>query len=537
MFSQSTFLPLNSDSYHYLDRFEILSGKVSDQLHFSATPLLRSKAVTFLDSLNLPPDVWSDIDLKTRSYLLSDNDEWSEFEDAISKKPFLKVFYRDKASLYQFRNNDFMVKVNPVFDFEVGKESESDETLFTNTRGLEVRGWIAKRVGYLFYLTENQARYPQYVRDRTDSFGAVPYAGYYKEFKTSGVDFFDAKGYFDFTAAKFITIQFGHDKNFIGNGIRSFAISDFSEDYLFLKLSTQVWKINYQNLFVDLTADFLRGGDTLLPKKYAAINHISINAVKWLNIGAWESVVFHRNDGYELQYLNPIIFYHAIEHALGSPDNVMLGIDYRTSFLHHFSYYGQLMLDDYNFQASKGEQGYWGNKFGIQQGIKYVDAFTLHNLDLQLEWNIARPYTFTHNDSIANYSNYNQPIAHPLGANFNEVIGVIRYQPIFPLTITAKILYSVQGRDTSGSNFGGNIFIPTTDENVESIYDNKIAQGVKSHLIYFGLGASYMIRHNLFIDGKFIYRKTSSDLPVFAEQSTIFSIGIRMNMWKSDFDF
>jgi hypothetical protein len=471
------------------------------------------------------------------NYLRTDNDEWSEDSVSFSRKSFLKIFYRDKASLYQYRSNDFMVKVNPVFEFAVGTESGSDETLFINTRGIDVRGWIAKRVGYYFYLTENQARYPLYVRERTDSFGAVPFAGYYKNYKTTAVDFFDAKGYFDVTAAKFITIQFGHDKSFVGNGMRTASISDFSEDYLFLKLHTQVWKINYQNLFMDLTADFLRGGDTVLPKKYAALHHLSINTTKWLNLGVWESVVFHRNDGFELQYLNPIIFYRSIEQLLGSPDNTMLGLDFRANFLRHFSAYGQFMIDDFNIQVSEGEKGYWGNKTGWQLGLKYINAFGLKNLDLQAEVNRIRPYTYTHNDSIANYSNYNQPLAHPLGANFSEVMGMIRYQPVFPLTLTAKILYANQGRDSSGTNYGANIFIPTTEGNVADIYNNEVGQGVESHLLNIAFTASYMLRHNLYVDGKFQYRKTTSDVPAYESNSSIFQIGLRMNLWRDDFMF
>jgi len=337
IFSQSAFIDQSLGTNHYLERMEILSGKISDELHFSALPLQRKKAVAFLDSVKGSSIDFSAVDFKAMSYLYTDNDEWSEYEDAVSKKPFLKYFYRDKTTLYQHRSNDFMLKVNPVFDFEIGSESSSDQTLFVNTRGIDIRGWIAKKVGYYFYLTENQARYPAYVRERTDSFQAVPYQGYFKEFKTNGVDFFEAKGYFDFTAAKFITIQFGHDKNFLGNGIRSLAISDFSENYLFLKLQTQVWKIHYQNLFMDLTGDFLRGSDTLLPKKFAALHHLSINATRWLNVGVWESVVFHRNEQFELQYLNPIIFYRSIEQLIGSPDNTTLGIDYRSNFLKSFS--------------------------------------------------------------------------------------------------------------------------------------------------------------------------------------------------------
>ena len=135
-FSQSTFIDQDLGTNHYLQRFEILSGKISDQLHLSSLPYQRRKAVLFLDSLNDQLSTPSGVDEKSFNYLFTDNDEWTEYEGAKSKKPFLKVFYRDKASLYQHRDNNFLVKVNPVFDFEIGKESDSDETLFTNTRGI-----------------------------------------------------------------------------------------------------------------------------------------------------------------------------------------------------------------------------------------------------------------------------------------------------------------------------------------------------------------------------------------------------------------
>ncbi|HUM46249.1 MAG TPA: hypothetical protein PLD84_04945, partial [Chitinophagales bacterium] len=292
-----------------------------------------------------------------------------------------------------------------------------------------------------------------------------------------------------------------------------------------------------QNLFVDMTADFIRGGDQLLPKKYGAIHHLSINAIRFMNIGLWESVVFHRNDGYELNYLNPIIFYRSVEQLLGSPDNTMLGMDARINFLRHFAVYGQLMIDDFNIQASKGKQGYWANKYGFQLGAKYIDAFSLSNLDLQAEWNCVRPYAYTHNDTVANYSNYNQPLAHPMGANLNEWIGTIRYQPVFPLTIQWSITAAASGRDTSGSNWGSDIFIPTTENTIESTFNNTVGQGVGNNLFLSELSASWMIRHNIIIDVMFVYRKTRSDEIVFSSSTNIFQVGVRMNASLRRFQF
>ena len=88
-----------------------------------------------------------------------------------------------------------------------------------------------------------------------------------------------------------------------------------------------------------------------------------------------------------------------------------------------------------------------------QLGGKYVDAFNIKNLDLQFETNRARPYTYSHYDSIANYTHYNQPLAHPLGANFQEFIGIVKYQPAPKWYINARAIYYYQGLDSAGRKF------------------------------------------------------------------------------------
>ncbi len=75
--------------------------------------------------------------------------------------------------------------------------------------------------------------------------------------------------------------------------------------------------------------------------------------------------------------------------------------------------------------------------------------FGIPNLDLQGEVNIAKPYTFSHNTTFGNYSGYRQPIGHPLGANFNELIGIIRYQPLPRLNLAGKLIVMKTGRDTT----------------------------------------------------------------------------------------
>jgi hypothetical protein len=238
-FAQSADAPIDDDWNEVLQRYEMESNHISDQLHFSQLPLNRKNVVAYLDSIRKKNISLVRADRRNMQYFFVDNDEWSNDSSAKSRKPFLKYLYRDPATFYQYRSQALMVKINPVFDFEAGRESASNEWTYINTRGLDLRGWVAQKVGFYFFLTENQARYPLFVRHRIDSLQAVPGETYYKNLQDGGVDFLQTKGYFNFTAAKYITIQFGQDQNFFGNGIRSLFLSNESGDYIFLKLQLQ----------------------------------------------------------------------------------------------------------------------------------------------------------------------------------------------------------------------------------------------------------------------------------------------------------
>ncbi|RYY00403.1 MAG: hypothetical protein EOO53_22035, partial [Gammaproteobacteria bacterium] len=352
----------------------------------------------------------------------TNNIEFATNRDSLrSKKIFLKRFYQTPANFYEVNVPDFSLIVNPVFQYTAGKESNSNELLFLNTRGLSLRGSLANKVSFAAYISENQERDPLYVRQWVGQYQAVPGQGYFKNFKGTGYDYFDARGYINFKAAKYIDVTFGYDRNFIGNGYRSLYLSDFSTNVLFLKLNTRIWKFNYQNIFMELVSAYQRGADQLLGKKYAAMHHLDVNVTKWLNVGLFEGVVFGQRNHFEFGYLNPIIFYRSAEQQNGSPDNAVAGLDAKANVAKHFQFYGQLLLDEFKLDELKRK--WWGNKFGYQLGAKYIDAFGISNLDLQAEWNRVRPFTYSHDDSVANYTNYNQPLAHPLGANFNELIG------------------------------------------------------------------------------------------------------------------
>ena len=278
----------------------------------------------------------------------------------------------------------------------------------------------------------------------------------------------------------------------------------------------------------------ISAGNKVLDKKYAAIHHLSMNLTPWLNVGLFEAVIFGRKNKYELSYLNPIIFLRGAEQQNGSADNAMVGFDFKANAGHQGQFYGQILLDEFVLKELRASKGWWGNKFGLQFGAKYIDAFELDNLDLQVEMNMVRPFTYSHFDTVANYSHYNQPLAHPFGANFSEVIAIFRYQPSPKWTAQFKTIYWRQGVDSVNSNFGGDIFKLNGTRSIGD-YNYSIGGGVKGSGLNLSSLLSYEWKDNLFVDGALMYRRWKAG--GFAENTLMFTLGLRLNMTRREYDY
>ncbi|MEP7143965.1 MAG: capsule assembly Wzi family protein [Ferruginibacter sp.] len=550
--AQSTFLPQGDKGYQFMERLEI-KQQTNTNLNFSTLKPFNRKYITeqaeFLDSIykangNAAVEAGSNhlkltrVDEYNMNSFLMNNTEWvtGSKESFASKTPILKSLYATKTNMVEVNVKDFFLAVNPILQWDLGKERGNDDLIYLNTRGINARGMISRKIGFFTSITDNQERGPKFFQQRVTGFKAVAGVGFYKPFKTNGVDYFDARGYITFNAAKYIDVQFGFDKNFIGNGYRSLFLSDYGNSYLFLKLNTKIWKFNYQNLFMELEPQFIKTGDTLLDKKYAAMHHLSINLFKWLNVGLFEGIIFGRKNHFDFQYMNPIIFYRHIEGTIGSPDNALAGFDFKANLAHRLQLYGQLLLDEFKLGQIRANTGWWANKWGLQLGAKYVDAFGIPNLDLQFESNRVRPFTYSHYSMIANYTHYNQPLAHPLGANFQEFIGILKYQPAPRWYVSARIIYYKQGLDSlSGRNFGSNPFLDNTTRMGD--YGYNLGSGRKATCFNGMVRLSYEVRENLYFELTALQRNYKIENESVNNNTTLVTASVRINIMKREYDY
>lgn len=456
------------------------------------------------------------------------------------KKPILKTFYKDGVNFYSVEKKDhYVVQVNPILHFESGRDDSG--MVWTNKRGIEIKGNIGgleRGVGFYSMLTENQALLPYPYRYFTDSLNFVPNELFYKKFKKEGaVDYFQARGYITFNAVKnYVKFQFGHDRNKIGIGNRSLILSDYAPQYLFFKINTDVGRFHYQNLFTQFTDNGPIMSNVLFGKRYGAFHRLSYKFRPNLVFGINEMVVFDRMDStqsnqFELNYLNPVIFYRAIESNLGSRDNSMIAIDGYWTYRHRHTLYGQLVLDEFNLKFLKSNPDWWGNKYAYQLGYRAIDLFKINKLDINLEYNRCRPFTYSHMRSTQSFTHFNQSLAHPLGSNFTEVLMDLKYMYKEKWLFNTTAIYAKMGRDSflNGANYGSNPI--RSYESRFSDYGAVMYVGKPVELLSINAMLSYRIKTDIWIDARLNYRKVTGPDNLF------FSVGARMNCSVKRYDY
>ena len=536
--AQNILTEMDHEAHRIYDRMIIMSGGADSSLHSAIQPYWRGDLVTLADSFAVHHR-----DTIARHQIQSIYNQNNEFVHdaryALSRHPLWNTFYRTPAQFYEVDVKDFYLRVNPMIQIAAGHESEEGVSTFINQRGLSIRGGVGQNVFFQTSFYDSQVRYPNFINQYTDSTGVVPGAASWKNYNSSilnvteGRDFLLANAYVGVNLGKYIGFQLGHNQFFIGEGIRSLLLSDYSTPFFSLKINTRIWKFHYQNIFAEISADnfmSVSGYSEAVPKKYMAAHYLSFKPNRTITIGLFESVVFDRpGNQFELQYLNPIILYRTVESWIGSPDNVLLGFNGRVDIKKTASLYGQLILDDISVsQIFDGHLDWWGNKFGYQLGAKYLNAFGISFLDAQLEWNRVRPYTYSHYDSQANYSNYRQTLAHPLGGNFNEWIFSLRYQPTKRIVLQSTLYSMITGEDKDSISYGANVIVPNTQRPGD--YGHYIGQGIGANITYVSASVQYELTPGVFLDGRMVLRNKVSEEVARSLKTTHFQFGVRYNM-------
>lgn len=459
-------------------------------------------------------------------------------------------------NLVQIQGEDYWFALNPIVDLQMGKASDLDASYtYVNTRALNFRGGLGKQINFTTTFFESQGRFAGYFNDYAESIkpsggnpAIIPGVGIAKRFKTDAYDFPLAEANITFAPGKIFDFQLGYGRNFIGDGYRSLLESDGASPYPYFKLNTKFWKIKYTNTYMwmkDVRPEVT--AERTYATKFMANHYLSWNVSNRVNLGFFESVVWTNtnNRGFDANFVNPIIFYRAVEFGSSSKSgNALLGITGKYKWNNSINLYSQFLIDEFSVSDVGAGNQSWKNKFGFQFGAKYFNAFNVKDLLVQVEYNRVRPYVYSHSAVITNYGHNNQSVGHQWGGNFKELIAIARYHKGRWLA-DAKLTVGTRGLDfdttTDSYNYGGNIY---KSYDVKRPYDTgvKIGQGNKTNVFIADIQGGYLINPmtNLKLFGSLIYRNfdpTQETATTFKQSTTWFSIGLRSDIFNWYFDY
>jgi len=414
------------------------------------------------------------------------------------------------------QKNHFALQILPQLDEEVGYDANAKRGVNQLSGGAYARLDINNNFSASVTGIGGQVSYPGFTDTIVSRYKVIPGLG--RAYGSNGnYTFTNFTGNISYSPIKILNFQLAKDKIFIGDGYRSLLLSDVANSYPFLKTTINIWHLQYSFWYSWMQDVYSPTGirkNAL--NRFGTFHYLSWNVTKNFNFSFFETEIFQGTDSlrhrsFDPNYLNPIIFYRPVEYSLGSGDNALIGFNTSVKFAKHFKLYGQVVLDEFNLTYIRQMNGWWANKQGYQIGLKYVDAFGIKNLSLQGEFNYVRPYTYSHASEQQNYSQFNQPLADPFGANFYESLGFITYKHK-NWQIDLKGMFTVVGRDSASktSDVGQNIFLSYNLH--PNDFGNYVGQGIKYNVMQGEFKFTYFIIRglNLRLEAGVIERYTHS---------------------------
>ena len=323
---------------------------------------------------------------------------------------------------------------DPIMDFAYGRENRRNapsdrlfNPLYTNTRGIAISAYLGEAVYVYTDFTENQARFPSYISEFIAESDVVMGSGRVKPFGENGYDYSMVNGYIGWEVNRFLSLQAGHFKHFVGHGRRSLLLSDNAFNYPFASYELSLWggRVKYrQSIALLQSLDRLPLGATpesLFKRKYMSYSYLSVKPVPSLEIGFYESVMwpyFREGQGrvpFNFASLNPLIYTNSLALGLDDPErNAMVGLNACWQPVKHLRIFGQFMQDR---SSSEGR--------AFQAGTEVYGIWK--RLSLMLEYNSVPVSSYQSEIALQSYTHFNQALGHTLGSGFDELMLTITY--------------------------------------------------------------------------------------------------------------
>ena len=418
--------------------------------------------------------------------------------------------YRDGESLVAVDGDGYAVRLQPLAYFSLGATrktardgEDGSQTTWQNTRGIRASG----HVGPIFF--ESRLEENQRLPERNEFTGhTAPRYNFVKQKDGRTYDYFLASGLIGYRS-RFYEIRFGRDRAHWGMGEGTLVLSDYAAPFDQLQIRTKFWRLQYTNLYARRIRPIERGNvaSEVFPQNWMVMHQLAIDLPGRVQLAFDEITLFAEDSlganraGFELSYLNPVIFYRTIEGDIGSPDNVLLAGSVAWIPVNGYRLYTQFLIDE--LRLSEVGNDWWGNKWGYLLGVQMADPgwgpHRIRGLDFRMEYTRQRPYLYSHRSESTAFVHSGDLLGHPAGPNSWDLSTFTRYMPHPRLEIALTTAFTRRGRNTETENYGSD---PTLSYNTRvAEYGVVTLQGVRQDQILVEGRAAYELLPSLFLEG------------------------------------
>ncbi len=522
-YSQTVSVPLSHWAYDAIERWEV-RGFVSGV--FNATrPFTRKEMAEYTAEVwkfyQKEPEEFSGTDLSELYYLtLEFQEELKSLENVPLPQSFEQwrprlyhlfrippfsylnsLLYTNNRNMVSLKYREFRLYGDPVLAYTSREKMAEDFGKYQFTRisnGLLFYGFLGSSVGFYFNLTDNHASDERWKNEEIP-FEVLQESGWpYLTTRKNGDFEFDENIATITFHHKYFYVLFGREYNQWGIGHHgNLLLSTNAPVYDQFKLVVRYWRFKFTHLtaFLQYIAPEARISMKSVPHidQYWSGNRLELNLGKGIQLGLSEAVVYG-DRSLQPGYLNPLSFFKSLEHYYGDRDNGVLGIDAEWRIRNGVKLYGEWFIDD--ITTTRLGTSWYGNKFGWQSGLFLVNPFSIHDIDLMVEYTRIKPYVYSHSYQDYNkYKHYDTVLGHFIGPNSDDIW--IRFRKRFSKFLQVSLEYEKyrHGSNPPDRNVGGD---PDRPKGEGDSPDVSFLDGILKKQETYGISFQYEFVRNLF---------------------------------------
>ncbi|RCH54170.1 gliding motility protein RemB [Mucilaginibacter hurinus] len=446
---------------------------------------------------------------------------------------YRKIF---NEHLFDVRKAEYTFYADPIVDLQLGRDISGNKTTWLNARGFQLGGTIGDKFSFYSSGFENQGRFAKYYDDYVNQLRFVQGQAYdRKHGRTNTKDWSYVTAIISYSPIKQLNFTLGQDKLFIGDGYRSLLLSDYAANYPFFKTTLTLGPVQYTAVWANMQDSNVQQFDVFgnNRRKWTAVHYFDWNITNRLALGFYNAYTAPEADntgkrrGFDANFINPLFFASSIGPS-SQPGNSIAGFTGRYKFVDKHAVYGQVLLD-----KAKAVGGETKTTTGWQAGVRGADLLGVRSLNYLVEYNKAEPNMYTGAERLSNFTQFGEPLAHPLGNDFNELLGILNYSA-GRFDFQGQLMYAKYNLSAFINKDGD--LVRTVRPFINSGRDNyNTTLNASMHYAHGTISFLVNPRTNLRVEIGGLYRREKSN--IYTTTTTLLTFGIRSSFRNLYQDF